>query len=206
MTIKGFVVFEGIDGAGTTTQLKKLKEKFGRDEIFITAEPTSSETGLFLRKMLRGEFTVDRRTSAYLFAADRCEHVYGKDGIIENAEKGRIVASDRYFFSSLAYQGSDGEDDLPSLLNSPFPLPELLFFFRIRPEVSLKRVMDRGGNLEIYEKIDFQKKTAENFERIIADYDGTEKGRGMRVVVIDAEKSPEEIERKIFEEIKKTRG
>lgn len=202
MIIKGFIVFEGIDGSGTTTQLKKLKEHFSEDELMTTSEPTSGETGLFLRRMLKGDFECDARTQAYLFAADRCEHIYGKNGIIENTKKGKIVASDRYLFSSLAYQSVSSSDEIPRLVNSPFPLPELLFYFKINPEVSLKRVKSRGGTEEIFEKLDYQIKTAENFDSVIAEYKESGKGCGMRIVEIDAEKTVEEISRTILSEIK----
>jgi len=122
-------VFEGIDGAGTTTQLKRLGNFFKKEELVTTAEPTDRETGLFLRKMLKGELDFSPRTAAYLFAADRAEHLYGKGGIIENTEKGMFVVSDRYIFSSLAYQSISCGEELPRLLNSPFPLPEILFYF-----------------------------------------------------------------------------
>ena len=201
MIIKNFIVFEGIDGAGTTTQLKKLKERFSEEELVITAEPTSKETGLFLRRLLKGEFSADPKTAAFLFAADRCEHIWGKDGVAELTSRGKIVVSDRYIFSSLAYQGVNAGHELPEMLNSPFPLPEILFYFKINPEVSLKRVVSRGGKLEIYEKLDFQKQTAENFDRVIGEYDGTPKGSGMKVITIDAEKTPEEIHQIILKEI-----
>lgn len=205
MIIKGFIVFEGIDGSGTTTQLKKLKESFSEDELLITCEPTSLETGVFLRKMLKGEFSINPKTSAYLFAADRCEHVFGKNGILENTENGKLVASDRYIFSSLAYQSVSCGKELPELLNSAFPLPELLFYFKINPEISIKRVAERGGKLEIYENLEYQKKTANLFDSVIQEYNGTEKGRGMKIVTIDAEKPIEEIADKILSEIKAIR-
>ena len=82
MILKNFVVFEGIDGAGTSTQIKMLAER--NPERFVqTAEPTGGETGLFLRRMLAGDFSVDEKTNAFLFAADRCEHIYGKGGVKE---------------------------------------------------------------------------------------------------------------------------
>ena len=162
MIIKRFIVFEGIDGAGTTTQLKRLGNFFKKEELITTAEPTDRETGLFLRRMLKGELEFSPRTAAYLFAADRAEHLYGKGGIIENTEKGMFVVSDRYIFSSLAYQAVSCPDALPSIINSPFPLPELLFYFKINPEVSIRRVEKRGGVSEIYEKIDYQKKNRGN--------------------------------------------
>ena len=156
MILKNFIVFEGIDGAGTSTQIKKLVERGNSDgntRFIATAEPTVGETGKFLRRMLAGEFSVDEKTNAYLFAADRCEHIFGKGGVQELCNSGKIVVSDRYFFSSMAYQSVSCGDELPELLNSTFPLPEFLFYFVINPEISLGRVNARGEHKEIYEKI-----------------------------------------------------
>lgn len=192
MILKNFIVFEGIDGSGTSTQIKRLAERFNKDEVFVTAEPTSGETGKFLRKMLKGDFQVDEKTAAFLFAADRCEHIFGKDGIISQTEKGKTVISDRYFFSSLAYQSVSCGKELPELLNSVFPLPEILFYFKINPEISISRVNSRGETKEIYEKISFQKKTAKLYDSIINEYKNR-KNSGMKIVEVDAAKSIEEI-------------
>ena len=200
MIIKNFIVFEGIDGAGTTTQIKLLAEKLGQEKVWQTAEPTDKETGKFLRKMLKGDFAVSEKTASYLFAADRCEHIFGKNGILEQTEKGKIVLSDRYFFSSLAYQSVTCGKELPELLNSPFPLPEILFYFKINPEISLSRVESRGEAKEIYEKIDFQKKTAALYDAVMQEYKGA-KGAGMKLIEIDASKSIQEISEFIYKSV-----
>lgn len=197
MVLKNFIVFEGIDGSGTSTQIKKLEESFPQ-KIITTAEPTKNEIGKFLRKMLAGEFSVDEKTASYLFAADRCEHLYGKNGIIENLQNDKIVVSDRYFFSSLAYQSVSCGKELPKLLNSPFPLPEYLFYFEINPEISLNRVNSRGEKKEIYENIEIQKKTANLYDEIISEYEN-DKSHKMKIIRIDASKSIEEIFQKIQE-------
>ena len=190
MTLKNFIVFEGIDGSGTSTQIKKLVER-DLNKFVATAEPTKKETGLFLRKMLGGDFSVDSKTAAYLFAADRCEHIYGKDGVIDLLNQGKIVVSDRYFFSSLAYQSVSCGNELPRLLNSQFPLPEILFYFYIDPEISLKRV----------EKIDYQKKTAALYEEVINEYSKPELKDEMKIIKIDASKSIEEISQIIWQNV-----
>ena len=118
--------------------------------------------------MLSGEFHVDEKTNAYLFAADRCEHIFGQNGVQSMVNEGKTVVSDRYFFSSMAYQSVSCGKELPSLLNSPFPLPEYLFFFEINPEISLARVNARNGKKEIYEKIEMQKKIAALYDEIIS--------------------------------------
>lgn len=201
MTLSNFIVFEGIDGAGTSTQLKRLVQS-NPERFIATAEPTKGETGKFLRRMLAGDFTVDEKTNAYLFAADRCEHIYGKGGVKEMIESGKTVLSDRYFFSSLAYQSISCGKELPKLLNSPFPLPEYLFYFVIDPEVSLARVTARDGQREIYEKIDLQKKIAAMYEEIISEYEKTAAADGMKIIRIDATKSIEEISHIILNSIK----
>ena len=200
MILNNFIVFEGIDGSGTSTQLKLLKQK--NPDFEITAEPTSTETGKFLRRMLGGEFKVDEKTNAYLFAADRCQHLYGEGGIIELTKKGKIVVSDRYFFSSMAYQSATCGIELPALLNSPFPLPQILFYFVINPEISLSRVTARNEKKEIYEKIELQRKIADMYEKVISSYEKDSENNHMKVVRIDATKSIEEIEHIINETIK----
>ena len=192
MLLKKFIVFEGIDGAGTSTQIKKLVES-NPSKYIATAEPTKDETGKFLRRMLAGDFSVDEKTNAYLFAADRCQHIYGKYGVIETINSGKTVVSDRYFFSSMAYQAIFCGPELPELLNSPFPLPEYLFFFDINPEISLGRVDSRNEKKEIYEKLDLQKKIAAEYEKIISKYEAGSAESGMKIIRIDATKSIEEI-------------
>lgn len=200
MVLKNFIVFEGIDGAGTSTQIKKLVES--NPDLFVaTAEPTTGETGKFLRKMLAGDFTVDEKTNAYLFAADRCEHIFGKGGVKELCESGKIVVSDRYFFSSMAYQSVSCGEELPKLLNSPFPLPEYLFFFEINPEISLARVNSRNEKKEIYEKIDVQKKIAAQYEKVISSYEKDSSASGMKIIRINAADSIENIVALIKEKI-----
>lgn len=200
MILKDFIVFEGIDGAGTSTQIKKLVES-NPDKYFATAEPTSMETGKFLRRMLGGEFKVDEKTNAYLFAADRCEHIYGKNGIIETINSGKVVVSDRYFFSSMCYQSISCGEELPKMLNAQFPLPEILFFFDIDPEISLARVNARNEKKEIYEKLDLQKKIAAQYEKIISEYEKNP-DCGMKVIRINAALGIDEISEIIKKAVK----
>ena len=190
MVLKDFIVFEGIDGSGTSTQIKKLIES-NPEKYFATSEPTKGEIGRFLRRMLGGEFSVDEKTNAFLFAADRCEHIYGKDGIIEHINNGQIAISDRYFFSSLAYQSVSCGNDIPEFVNSKFPLPEYLFFFEIDPEISLSRVDARNEKKEIYEKLDTQKMIAKKYSEVILNAE--KENPDMNVIHIDATKSIDEI-------------
>ena len=197
MVLKNFIVLEGIDGAGTSTQIKRLVQS-DPSKYIATAEPTSGPTGKFLRQMLAGDFKVDERTNAYLFAADRCEHIFGKGGVQELCQSGKTVVSDRYFFSSLAYQSVSCGLELPQLLNSPFPLPEYLFFFEINPEISLARVNNRKGAKEIYENIEAQKKIAALYEKVISMYENDAAlCQEMKIIRIDASQTIEQISNQI---------
>ena len=199
MVLKNFVVFEGIDGSGRTTQLELLKNTPAARPFDFSAEPTQGETGKFLRRVLSGNVALDARTTAYLFAADRAEHLYAADGIMGKAERGTVCVSDRYLFSNIAYQGVTCGEELPRRLNEPFPLPELLFFFKIAPATALGRIGGRGAH-EIYERLDFLRMVAERYERIIGEYaaEAEKAAGGMRVVVIDAEKSTEDVHSQII--------
>ncbi|MGP1586789.1 MAG: dTMP kinase [Treponemataceae bacterium] len=200
MVLQTFIAFEGLDGTGTSTQINLLAAKLKKENVFITAEPTQNQIGTFLRKILKGQIEIHPKTAAYLFAADRCEHVYGKEGIIEQHNSGKIIVSDRYLFSSLAYQSLECGEELPYALNRHFPLPSTVFFFDLEPEKSLERVLNRakknGEQMEIYEKLEFQRKTYEMYKKIMKYYE--ENHKNLKIIRIDAEKSIEEIHQKIW--------
>lgn len=213
MILRNFIVFEGIDGAGTTTQASLLKNNPATGKFLFTAEPTKAETGLFLRKMLSGEVKVSNETAAYLFAADRNEHVNGPlvvegdrnlvTGLVRADEEGYVTVSDRYLFSSLAYQSINCDPKIPEALNQFFPLPRLLVFLDIEPSEALKRMSGRSSR-EIYEKEDFLIKTAASYRRIIREYSRPEKNEGMEILELDATLSPEEIHRTVWRKIEET--
>ncbi len=193
--LKNFVVFEGIDGTGTTTQLSRLEQHCNQLQFpaQFTCEPTCSEIGKIIRSVLKGTLSYHAETLAYLFAADRAEHLFGKNGIVSLCQSGIPVISDRYFFSSLAYQGITCGDALPQNLNSRFPLPELLFYFLLEPETAEKRIASRESR-EIYETLSFQTQVKQKFEAILSTYETSE----MKIITIDARKSPDSIEQEIW--------
>ena len=189
--IHNFAVFEGGDGSGTTTQLSMLAERLKtlkKPAFFPTFEPTEGEIGKIIRRALKKEIPLDPRTLCLLFAADRNEHIHSANGILERANRGCLVVSDRYVLSSLVYQGIECGDELPQTLNSRFPAPEVTIFLDIEPETALDRVKDRAS-LEIYEHLDFQKKVREKYISIL----GTYRAAGARVETIDASKSAPEV-------------
>lgn len=202
MILSNFIVFEGIDGSGKTTQLTILEKRLINKPSFFTAEPTTLETGLFLRRILQGEITVHPVTVVHLFAADRAEHLYGTGGIVERCNKKEICVCDRYLFSNLAYQGITCGEEVPVRLNADFPLPQIVFYFDIDPDLSLKRMNSRNVT-EIYEKKDFLEKTAHEYRKVFDRYRkmSSESTLAMRIVTIDASQTEEEIARIIWTHI-----
>lgn len=193
--IRGFVVLEGIDGTGTTTQLKRLSKRLAAEGRAHEAgcEPTPGPVGVLIREALSGAFDARPETVARLFAADRGEHLYGRGGVLSATARGELYISDRYLFSSLAYQGLTCGRDLPEELNAGFPLPELLLFFELDPLVAEGRMATRHS-LEIYENLEFQRRVARAYHDIVASFEGT----GMTVARIDAAASPDEVEAAVW--------
>lgn len=181
--LHGFIVFEGVDGSGTSTQLKLLGERlaaFGVDAR-LDAEPTAGPIGRLIRDALFKRPQLSHETVARLFAADRGEHIEGSGGVREALAAGRLVVSDRYFFSSLAYQGLTCEPELPEELNARFPLPELLIFFDIPAAASVARLGSRAER-DIYEHEAFQVRVDAAYREIVARFEGGP----MRVARVDA--------------------
>ncbi len=200
MILKNFVVFEGIDGTGTTSQLRLLQEAFstrgGSDRVHFTCEPTDGAIGRLIREALSGSTGFDAKTIAYLFGADRCEHIYGQGGILKQLQGNKAVFSDRYLFSSLAYQGFAAGKRLSQALNAPFPLPEYLFFFDLPAKTAMERVEKRNMPREIYEKEAFQQKVADEYRAILDAYSNSDPD--MCIIRIDASESIAEIHEKIW--------
>lgn len=193
--MKNFIVFEGIDGSGTTTQMKRLSGALGAAGLphHATAEPTGRPEGKLIRTILSGALDASPGTVAHLFAADRHEHLHGTGGILERLSRGEIVVSDRYVLSSLAYQGSTCGSELPEFLNSRFPAPGLTLYFEIDPEESMARLGSRAS-LEIYEKLHIQQKVCENYSYSIA----RARTKGWNIVTLDASRSPDEVTKALF--------
>ncbi len=187
---KRFIVFEGIDGTGTTTQRNLLSETLkGRSIPFhSTAEPTDSEIGRLIRRVLAGDVRVGPETLAYLYAADRNEHLYGSRGIREHLDSGEFVICDRYIFSSLAYQGCTCGPELPARLNQSFPLPSLLIYFDLPPERAISRISGRGAP-DLFERGEFLSEVSRAYEGILERFDA----QGMEILRVDGSRSIPEV-------------
>ena len=196
---KNFWVLEGLDGAGTTTQLKNLEKALTNKGIKVhcTCEPTIYETGKFLRQVLSGSIQVPQSTVAYLFASDRDNHLNNPDyGILQHISNGELVISDRYFFSSLAYQSIGFDYCRVEELNNQFPYPEYVIYIDTPVEACISRIDARGETKEIYEKLEYQKKVHENYEKVFSNLPS-----GCKLLRIDGSGTREEIFNAIWQQL-----
>ncbi|MBR3147510.1 MAG: dTMP kinase [Eubacterium sp.] len=195
-----FITFEGPDGAGKSTQIEYLKEYLdqrGLDSVF-TREPGGTRISEQIRDMLLDKENTDMsaRTEALLYAASRAQLV---EKVIQPAlDQGKIVVSDRYFDSSIAYQGF-GRDLGPKVLQvNKFAVkdlePDLTFLMMISPDDVRSRLDQENLDRLESEDLEFKKKVLEGFESVAEEF-------RFRVRVIDATLSKEEIRDKIIQEI-----
>ncbi len=184
------VAVEGIDGAGTTTLVKGIAQTLSAQKRIHAAgyEPTDGVVGHLIRKSLAGSTELTPETMALLFAADRREHLYGEGGIQETVEKGGIYITDRYLFSSLAYQSLETDWDWVDSLNSTCPLPGYLIYLRIPVKDAMERLSDRVER-DIYETEDFQNRVTIAYERSINHYARS----GMSILTLDSRRPPREM-------------
>lgn len=146
MTRGSLVVFEGLDGSGKSTQLALLGERLeaAGHRVVRTREPYDCEAGRRIRAMARGGEAVSAEQELAWFWEQRREHA--RDVLLPALEAGSIVLCDRYFLSTVAYQGARGFDAARILRESEaaFPIPDLVLLLEIDPDVGLGRVQGRG--------------------------------------------------------------
>ena len=163
------IVFEGVDGSGKSTQLRRaaaILRARGID-VLETGEPTRGLWGRKIREMARTTDRVPRETELAWFIKDRREHM--RDTVEPALAAGRIVLCDRSYFSTVAYQGARGFDPAKLLADSQaeFGRPDLMLFFDIDPAEGLARVAARGGPHEpAFEELNYLEQVAEIFRSL----------------------------------------
>lgn len=197
-----FIVVEGLDGSGKSTQIDLLKHQLQGlgQACYLTAEPTELPTGRFLRQILAGEIEADMRTVAALFAADRMEHLFHPiEGLLAKLEQGYHVIASRYYFSSLAYQSEYADPAWIASLNrlAKQTLPaDLTLFLDLPPEVSMQRISARGETTEIYESLEKLSHVRESFQLAFEHF-----GANERIRTIDASGTVAEVADSIWLEV-----
>ncbi len=190
------IVFEGIDGSGKSTQLRRAAASLrarGLD-VVETGEPTKGTWGRKIREMARTTDRAPRETELAWFIKDRREHMH--DFVEPALTAGKLVLCDRSYYSTVAYQGARGFDPAKLLADSQaeFGRPDLVLFFDVEPEQGLARVAARGGQHEpAFEELGYLERVAEIF-------------RGQHepeIVRVDAGKSEQEVADAVSKEIER---
>lgn len=194
-----FIVIEGLDGSGSTTQasdladwLNKNQEKLilGYPLAHLTKEPTNNMIGGLIRSRLANAWKIGPEGLQLLFAADRAYHL--EKEIIPLLEKGVTIITDRYFFSTIAY-GAVEIKDINWLIeiNKPFILPDVTFLIKVSPKICLDRIKKTRFHIELFEKEEALTRVWQNYEDLAKRFEN--------VYTIDGEKSIKEV----FSQIKK---
>jgi len=189
-----FIVLEGLDGSGSSTQAELLagwlKKQEGRKEknVQLTQEPTDSLIGGSIRSQLRGDWKTTPECLQLLFCADRAHHLHKQ--IRPWLEEGIIVISDRYFFSTVAYGSAEIQNyEWLKELNSRFLLPDLTILVEVSPEECLERIENSRPHFELYEKKKILTKVSDFYQKLAEEYNN--------VVTVDGERTKDEIAREI---------
>lgn len=184
-----FVVVEGPDGAGTTTQAAALAEALrarGLD-VLATAEPSDGPVGRLARAHVRGEIALGPLGAAHVFTADRADHLERE--IRPALQAGRWVVCDRYLLSTLAYQGAEGVDrELVLAASDGFDIPDLTVFLQVGGPQLAARLAGRA-TLERYEDPAFAAALAGSYQASIALL----RAHGHRIEVLDGGRGAEEV-------------
>ncbi len=199
-----FIVIEGLDGTGKSTQIQILANKLRENNIpvEITAEPTSYESGKLIRRILSGEIKCDPWASAALFLADRITHNTGENGINALTQNGSTVISDRYYYSTFAYQGMDTDLNWAMSMHYNCPLikkPDLVLFLTMSAEKCIERIHAnrKTEDIEIFENTETLKKISCQFDRVFSVIKDRE-----NIVYIDADGTVEEVSERIYNAVK----
>src|SRR5665647_183026 len=140
-----FIVIEGLDGSGKTTQAKFLAKKLEKThKVLLTAEPSLGKIGTFIREdCLYEDKRLPTEAEALLFAADRIEHMYSE--VKPALDDGKLVICDRYIYSSLAYQGNAGLSlDWIKTINARAMQPDFSIFIDVAPEKVIERLQRKN--------------------------------------------------------------
>ena len=198
-----FIVFEGIDGSGKSTQVKRLRNRLREREIahYITEEPTDSPIGGLIRQIMTGRVKTDNRVIAMLFAADRLDHLLNdQNGLIEKLNQGITVISDRYYFSSYAYHAVDMPMEWvieANALSRELLKPDIHLFIDTDLDAVLARIQRRAGQRELFEKESRLRKVREQYLEAFSLQKEQE-----HVVILDGNRPVEAIEEEVWEHVK----
>lgn len=187
-------MIEGLDGAGTTTQVRRLVEHLNArgQRAHATREPSDGPVGKLIREMLTGGHAItgqaiSQSTFGLLFAADRLDHLQRE--VEPKLAAGTWVVSDRWYHSSLAYQGTGADRDWIGMINARARKPDITVFLKVRPEVAAERRVAAGRTQELFEDLQMQRDVDAGYRATIEELTA----QGERIVTVDGEHSEDDV-------------
>lgn len=195
-----FFVFEGIDGAGLTTQASLLKDWFEKQGymVFLTKEPTEGPIGAQIRMALSKRLNMGTYALALSFAADRMDHL--ETEVMPKIKDGIIVISDRYYLSSYAYQSLDIELEWIMQIHSKCRKPDTTFLLDVSATICKKRMERMRWHVELYEELEKLETIRRNFLSIAREL----KKSGEKIKIVDGNRPIAAVHKEIVRKVKET--
>ncbi len=166
-----FIVFEGLDGAGTSTQMALLKNWLSQQDIFaeVTKEPSNGPAGVVIRQAIEERIVMTPTAIALAFACDRVDHLQNDaNGVQKSLGQGSWVLCDRYVLSSLAYQSSEGMDlEWLKAINRFAFAPHVTIFVDTSIEVCVERINRRSSHNELFHHSDKLKTVRTQYQQLL---------------------------------------
>ena len=190
-----FIVIEGLDGSGASTQVAMLSEYLASKgyKVLVTKEPTNNLIGGLIRGQLTHEWKSNPECLQLLFAADRSHHI--EKEIIPALEKGYVVISDRYLYSSLAFGSIDCDIDWLKSINAKFLKPDVSVILNVPPEISVERISRSRAGFELFEDKTKLEKVRAAFDRLAKE--------NSSVIVIDGTMPVNKVSMAVVREVQK---
>jgi dTMP kinase len=194
-----FIVIEGLDGSGKSTQVKLLGEWLAKKgkPCLVTRQPSDDHIGTLARQATYGAFPAENETLSLLFAAEHCQHYFEK--IAPALSRGEYVVCDRYYYSNFVYQGTDNAvierifSYTQAVMNPPARKPDAVIFIDVPPEECMRRITAARSEISIFESLEKLKTQRERFFALFSRLKETE-----NIILIEASENDQNT---VFEKI-----
>lgn len=188
-----FIVIEGLDGSGGTTQCRLLQNYLDIKGIksLVTKEPTNNLIGGLIRGVLTHDWSINPEGLQLLFCADRAHHL--EKEIIPALEKGITVICDRYLFSTLAFGAVDCGMEWLKVLNQKFLQPDIAFILEVDPIECVKRISEGRSRMELFENKEKLVKVLANYRRLGQEFPN--------LIIIDGNRGQETVLKEIVKKV-----